>query len=108
MPAIFISFILLLGLSIATTGCLNDNGIVTGTIEVKYNSALGNDVYIYLEDDTGTERLGRIPSDEWATFDGIDPGEYTISATTLGDEILDSTRITVDRGETTRVELSYW
>jgi len=106
VSTLIISIIFLLGMSVATTGCL-DNGILTGTIEVKYESLFVGEVAIYLDDGDVEERLGEIQADEWATFEGIDPGEYTISARSLG-EVLDSEEITVNRGETTRVELSYY
>jgi len=99
-----ISIIFILGMGVATTGCL-DNGILTGTIEVKYESLVLDEVTIYLDDGDVEERLGDIQTDEWATFEGIDPGDYTIIARGLG-EVLDSEEISVSRGETTRVELS--
>ncbi len=99
-----ISIIFILSIGVATSGCL-DNGILTGTIEVKYDSLVLEEVTIYLDDGDVEERLGEIETDEWATFEGIDPGEYTIKARGL-DEVLDSEEISVNRGETTRVELS--
>ncbi len=101
---IILSTIFLLGMVVTTTGCL-DNGILTGTIEVKYESLVAEEVAIYLDDGDVEERLGEIQTNEWATFEGIDPGDYTISARGLG-QVLDSEEISVSRGETTRVELS--
>lgn len=108
-----ISIIILLGTALSTAGCLqptldrfnNDDGNEetprTGTIKVMYHSQSGNDAQIYLED----EFLGRISSDEWVTFEDIETGEYTIHATAIDDNELDSKIISVDEGETTRVEL---
>ncbi len=104
IPTIIFSTVLLLGMVLATTGCL-DNGILTGTIEVKYESVVSEEVVIYLDDGDVEERLGEIQADEWATFEGIDPGDYTIVARGYG-EVLDSEEISVSRGETTKVELS--
>ncbi len=101
-----ISLVFLLGMVLATAGCIDidndedDEEPTTGTIRVIYHSTSRSDVRIYLNN----ESLGQIPSDEWITFEEIEPGEYTISATAIDDKVLNSTRITVREGETTRVE----
>lgn len=104
--AISIAIFILLGMAVTTAGCLeddtdeDDDEATTGTIMVMYHSTSRNDVRIYLDD----EFLGKIPADEWVTFEDIETGEYTISATAIDDDLLNSTRITVREGETTRVE----
>lgn len=110
---LLVSATFLLGVVVGTTGCLeefpDDEEPTTGTIEVMYNARPGEerDVVIYLENESGQERLGQIPSDEWRTFQDIEPGEYKIFAENLDGLLLDSRGITVNRGKTTKVELGW-
>lgn len=110
---LIVSIIFLLSIFVAFPGCLEDfpedEEPTTGTIEVIYNSGPdGEDnVVIYLENDSDTERLGQIPSDNWRTFDDIEPDNYKIFAENLDGLLLDSKGITVYRGETTTVELGW-
>ncbi len=107
-----LSTVLLLGMVVVTSGCLEelpDRDATTGNIEVKYSARPGEerDVVIFLENDGDPERLGQIPSDEWVTFEDIEPGQYKIFVENLDGLLLDSRGITVYRGQTTRVELGW-
>ncbi len=110
---LLVSTALLLGMGVATTGCLEEfpdgDEASTGTIEVIYHSGPNgeDEVVIYLENDGDPERLERIPSDVWRTFEDIEPGHYTIFAENLDGLLLDSRGITVYRGKTTSVEFSW-
>jgi len=108
---LLLSTVLLLGMVVVTSGCLDelpDRDATTGTIEVKYSARPGEerDVVIYLENDE-TKRLGQIPSNEWVTFEDIEPGYYKIFAENLDGLLLDSRGINVYRGQNTRVELGW-
>ncbi len=111
--ALLLTISLILVGILATTGCLeeppNDEEATTGAIEVKYSARPGDerDVVIYLENDGDPERLGQIRSDRWVTFEDIEPGQYKIFAENLDGLLLDSRGITVYRGQTTKVELSW-
>jgi len=110
---LLVSISLLLFGFLATSGCLeelpNDEEATTGTIEVKYTARPGEEreVVIYLENEGDPERLGQIQSDNWVTFEDIEPGNYKIFAENLDGLLLDSRGIAVYRGQTTRVELSW-
>ena len=77
--------------------------VVTGAIEIKYKSILHNNIDIYID---GNYK-GEIPSDTYVTFHGIEPGTYTVRATTTGGTYLDEKTVDVQAGETVTVELSY-
>ncbi|MFW5952949.1 MAG: hypothetical protein ACOCSJ_02180 [Candidatus Natronoplasma sp.] len=110
---LLVSTALLLGMGVATTGCLeklpDGEELTTGTIEVIYQSGPNgeDEVVIYLESSYDTERLGRIPSDAWRTFEDIEPGSYIIFARNLDGLLLDSRGIDVHEGGTTTVELGW-
>ncbi len=110
---LLVSTAFLLGMVVATTGCLeeflDDDEATTGEIEIIYRSGPNgeDEVVIYLENKTMQKRLGRIPSDAWRTFEGIEPGSYTIFARNLDGLLLDSRGIDVREGRTTTVELGW-
>jgi len=110
---LLISTALLLGMGVATTGCLEEfpdgEEQTTGTIEVIYRSGPNgeDEVVIYLENEGDPERLGRIPSDEWRTFEDIEPGNYKIFARNLDGLLLDSRGVDVREGRTETVELGW-
>jgi len=110
---LLVSTAFLLGMGVVSTGCLEElpdgEEQTTGTIEVIYRSGPNgeDEVVIYLENKTMQKRLGRIPSDAWRTFEGIEPGSYTIFARNLDGLLLDSRGIDVREGRTTTVELGW-
>ena len=110
---LLVSTAFLLGMVVATTGCLeeflDDDEATTGEIEIIYRSGPNgeDEVVIYLENEGDPERLGRIPSDEWRTFEDIEPGNYKIFARNLDGLLLDSRGVDVREGRTETVELGW-